>query len=270
MEALDRLLALVCRELGASRAWVEYGSAPPPEQAVASTIRDGWRLCASVEAPTAEARELLDELATSFDRVLCDAVADAPAPPQPSEAGETLRQTLDVLVERIGAQAAWVIDERSPVVWGASSHGRWLADVDRARSIGHALGDHEPSEVIGWMQGQQLPPPPAELVAHLPTIAAATKTVPAARLLVTWAAIAQASSQPGTWTWNRDPLHVMVRPFAAIYRVLALFDAPFSPLHAETTLSRAVPVLERLVTDHPPVDPTPKGARIHAFVPRGR
>ena len=265
MQALDRLLALVCRELGATRAWVEYGNAPPPG-ALSSPIRDGWRLCATVDEATDEGRAQLEELVSSFDRVLLEATGEAPAPQSRPDAGGPLRQMLDVLVDRVGASCAWVIDDRSPMVWGASKDGAWLGDVDQARRIGEALGKHPTKQVVGWLDGQQLPPAPRALLPHLTTIADAIERVGSDRLLMTWAAIAQASNQAGAWSWDRDPLSVIVRPFAAIYRLVVLFDGEFSPLHAETTITRALPVIERLVAEHPPVDPTPKGARVHAFI----
>lgn len=265
MQALDRLLALVCRELGATRAWIEYGNAPPPH-AVSATIRDGWRLCAALEDPTDQAGVQLGELASSFDRVLLEAAGEAPVPQAAPDAGAPLRQMLDVLVDRVGAFCAWVVDDRSPMVWGASSGGGWLHDADQARRVGKALGEHSPTQVIGWIDGQQLPPTPPALRPHLATIADAIERVESDRLVVAWAAVAQASEQTGAWSWDRDPLNVIVRPFAAIYRLIVLFDEEFSPLHAETTITRALPVIERLVADHPPVDPTPKGARIHAFI----
>lgn len=265
MQALDRLLALVCRELGATRAWIEYASAPPPD-AVSVPVRDGWTLCATVEEPSAETKTQLEELAASFDRLLLEAADKAPGPALPSETGEMLRHSLDVLVEKVGAHAAWVFDERSPILWGASTSGAWLTDIGRARTIGQTLGEHPPALVMGWAGGQQLPAPPTGLAPHLATIASATESVPADRLLTTWAAVGEASSQTSAWSWDRAPFHVRVRPLAGIYRLLVLFDDEFSPLHAETTINRALPVIERLVTDHPPVDPTPKGARVHAFI----
>ena len=119
MQALDRLLALVCRELGATRAWVEYGSAPP-QGVLSSEVRDGWRLCAALEHPTDAAQAQLEELVLSFDRVLLEATAEAPVPEVEADAGAPLRQMLDVLVDRVGASCAWVVDDRSPIVWGAS------------------------------------------------------------------------------------------------------------------------------------------------------
>ncbi len=265
MQALDRLLALVCRELGATRAWVEYATAPPSD-ALSCSIRDGWRLCVAVEDPSADTRDQLAELVSSFDRVLREATGEAPIPQVSADAGAPLRAMLDVLVERVGASCAWVVDDRSPMVWGTSKDGSWLGDADRARTIGEALGDHSPAQVLGWLDGQQLPPTPGVLLPHLATIADAIEQIESDRLLMVWAAVAQASNQTGAWSWDRDPLSVIVRPFAAIYRLVVLFDEAFSPLHAETTITRALPVIERLVAEHPPVDPTSKGARIHAFI----
>lgn len=265
MQALDRLLQLVCRELEAERAWIEYGSEPPPN-AVSAPVRDGWRLCATLPDPSDTARGRLEELAASFDRVLLEAAAAAPTPATGPDPATPLREALDVLVDRTAAEAAWVIDERSPVVWGASSGADWLTNIERAREIGRALGDASTEQVVHWVGGQQVPPPPAALQPHLPALAHALEDQRADRLLTLWAAVGRASDEPRPWSWQRDPLHVLVRPFAAIYRLMVLFEGPFSPLHAETTIGRALPVIERLVADHPPIDPTPKGARVHAFV----
>ncbi len=269
MQALDRLLALVCRDLSATRAWLEYASAPPSGSSIVSIpVRDGWRLCAALPDPVEDTQAIstkLRELARSFEHVTIEATTGAPNPAVGSSPDPQLRQTLDALVERVGAHAAWVIDERSPIVWGVSSSGDWLDGLERARTIGAAIGDASAQTVVGWTQGQQLPPPPGGLGELLPTLEVMLDDAEPERLLLMAAAVARASSERGDWSWERDGLHVMTRSFAAIYRLLVLFDASFSPLHAETTITRALPVIERQMTEHPPVDPTPQGARVHMF-----
>ncbi len=270
MQALDRLLALVCRDLGASRAWLEYASGPAEDPAVIGIpVRGGWRLCAAMPEPPPDAQALsaqLQELARSFEHVTIEASTDAPSPAVHAGPDPQLQQTLDALVERIGAHAAWVIDERSPIVWGTSSSGEWLEGLERARDIGAVIGDASAQTIVGWTQGQQLPPPPADLHTLRPALEAVLADHDAERLLFTYAALARASSERDDWSWEREGLHAITRSFAAIYRLVVFFDAPFSPLHAETTITRAMPVIERQMTEHPPIDPTPKGARVHMFI----
>ncbi|MDQ3037679.1 MAG: hypothetical protein M3Y87_35125, partial [Myxococcota bacterium] len=57
-------------------------------------------------------------------------------------------------------------------------------------------------------------------------------------------------------------VHVMVRDFATIYRLVLVFDAAFSELHAEAALIHALPAIERLVTSLPPRDPVSGGAKV--------
>jgi hypothetical protein len=60
-----------------------------------------------------------------------------------------------------------------------------------------------------------------------------------------------------------DPeLSLLVRPFATIYRLVLVFDGPFSELHAEAALIHGLPAIERLVTSLPPRDPHTGGAKV--------
>jgi hypothetical protein len=53
-----------------------------------------------------------------------------------------------------------------------------------------------------------------------------------------------------------------IRAFAGIYRVILVYEGPFSELHAEGALVRALPVITRLVTALPPRDPVSGGAKV--------
>ena len=59
-----------------------------------------------------------------------------------------------------------------------------------------------------------------------------------------------------------DEFSAITRRFGGIYRLALAFESAYSELHAEPTLTRALPSIERLVADLPPIDPTPAGARI--------
>jgi hypothetical protein len=56
-----------------------------------------------------------------------------------------------------------------------------------------------------------------------------------------------------------DDVGVLARPFGGIYRLVLAFDGPFPTLRAEGALRRALPAIERLVADLPPLDDGPKG-----------
>ncbi len=272
MEALDRLLELARRELGGVRARLEYAATPPPGDAVLWTaVADGWRVVIDYAAPPEDAagkQEQLDTLARSFDHVVHEARTAAPsaAGHDAVRVGHELRDVLDALAERTHASAIWVIDDRSPIVWGASSAGTWLSHAEQARTWGAALEPLDPDDVLRWLDGQELPPPPAPLARVAPALRRAIDDVadPRARL-VTFAALAGGAARTTAWSTHLGGTAVMSRPFSAIYRVVALFEPDFSELHAQTTLTRALPVIERLIAEHPPIDPTPQGARIHAF-----
>ncbi|MEM6293004.1 MAG: hypothetical protein AAGA54_17140 [Myxococcota bacterium] len=266
MEALDRLLGLVCRDLGATRAWLEYASGPEDgETTVRVPLERGWTLCASFEEIPDRAEAQLQTLAGSFRRAWTDATEDAPRPADDGQRIRSqIRETLDALEDRIAATAIWVVDERSPIVWGSSSRGSWLRNADDARSLGETFADAPPASVQRWLAGQQVPPPPAGLAERLEEVRARVEQAddPDA-LLLAWSAIARACASNRAWCTPVGDAHALSRPFAGIYRVVAVFDDECSPMHAETTVAKAVPIIERLVADHPPIDPTPVGARVH-------
>jgi hypothetical protein len=74
-------------------------------------------------------------------------------------------------------------------------------------------------------------------------------------------AVALARDDPDFTTRTND-FSAITRRFGGIYRLALAFENAYSDLHAEPTLARALPSIERLVRDLPPIDPTPQGARI--------
>ena len=63
---------------------------------------------------------------------------------------------------------------------------------------------------------------------------------------------------------------VLARGLAQVYLVAVIFDGPFSELHAEGAIVRALPLIERLVLALPPVEPPPAKAKVIALPrPRG-
>ncbi len=62
-----------------------------------------------------------------------------------------------------------------------------------------------------------------------------------------------------------DPPHLS-RPFAATYRVVLVFKAPFSEIRADGHLVRALPVIEKKTLALPPLDPK-GGAKVRLLRP---
>jgi hypothetical protein len=62
-----------------------------------------------------------------------------------------------------------------------------------------------------------------------------------------------------------DPPYLS-RPFAAVYRVVLVFEAPFSEIRADGHLVRAMPGIEKKVMSLPPLDPK-GGAKVRLLRP---
>ena len=231
MDAALRFLSLVAKEVGAADVRLELGGRPPASDAIVwCALDEGWRLVAVFAEPVQDVvatRDRLYALAESFDQTLAE--AQATAPPLRAHRAATARtaldQALETLAEQLGATAALVVDERSPVVWGSTRAAAWLHEVDWTSMLTSL--DDAPQE-------------------RRPLLAA----------------IARARESDASTVRDESGGGHLARSFSAIYRIVLVFDGDFSELHAEAALLRALPAIERLVGDLPPVDPTPKGARV--------
>jgi hypothetical protein len=85
-----------------------------------------------------------------------------------------------------------------------------------------------------------------------------------ARLAAALEAVREHGSEPRC-VREGDPPHLS-RPFAAVYRVVLVFDAPFSEIRADGHLVRALPAIEKKVLALPPLDPK-GGAKIRLLRP---
>lgn len=291
MDELLRLLALVKRELHADDARAELGGRPPPdadECVVWAPMGDAWRVVAVFDGPPedrggkqARLRALLAPFST----------ADRVSEPPPSATGERHRleldEELDRLAERTGARAAVVVDERSPVVWGSSAPraegwdldtmeyacqlaedaspfgvdaARWLAEGPPAASALRAAGVDE-TLAERWSHRfrrvSAIAPDwsPAEWHDALQIAIAIGETRKACR----------GGRAPERFAAHGETWGVFARGFAQIYLLALVFDGPYSELHAEGPLVRALPHIETLVLALPPVDPRPRRAKVIAF-----
>ncbi|EDM75513.1 hypothetical protein PPSIR1_31568 [Plesiocystis pacifica SIR-1] len=192
-----------------------------------------------------------------------------------------LHHALKVLAERSGALAAAVIDVDSPVVWARSdlAPGRDALDADALRAwatvarasadagvdLGAILaaGDDAPAAVDG------APELLAALVGAHPGAARWD-----ASTWRRWLRIARAihlareqfdrreGSEPFGPEASGELLGWSSQPVAGIYRVVLVYAGPPSELASTGVLRRALPVLERLITSLPPLDPRPHSGRL--------
>lgn len=267
MQPVHRFLALVVRELDASDARVELGGRPDPG-AVWAPLEGEFRVVALFDTPPpdpAAKREALATLAASFSGLVAS-VALPQGGGHHEPVARTLEDTLDLLVHRARAESAWVIDESSPEIWGSSEPGRPALDVDDAvflaklsdalGLLGLALDGPEALDaalVRARAAEKALAPTDVNaLLRDLEHLEAFPPGAREARTLRAMRALAKART-------GEADVGSMVRTFATIYRVVLVFAAEKSELHAESALIRALPVIERLVTSLPPRKPTGSG-----------
>lgn len=278
MQALLRFLEYVRRELGADDVRGEIGGREPGPDDIWGTMPGGIRVVAVFDTPPddpAAARAKLRALVESFASLAAPR-DEVPQGPQPRVGvGHDLDDALDVLAQRARALAALVIDDTSPVIWGSSLVPHGPEDVDEAMWVARvssaiaALG-LEPLDLL------------VKDADSVRTALMATGASDAAALsrdlerlrelgarvldrphLIAMRGIAAVREAEGKETSPLPAgLHLMVREFATIYRLVLVFEAGFSELHAEAALIHALPAIERLVTSLPPRDPVSGGAKV--------
>ena len=276
MDGVERFLAVIRQELAADDARLEVGGrAPRGERAVWVDLDDGWRLVAVFDQDVddlEERKQKLSTLVASFHGTIEELRREprVPSVAREATARSELRLCLDVLCEKAMAAAAVVVDEQSPVVWGTSTGAAWLDDAERAGEAGRLLNRAAQAgfDAMEWL-GRSDPATPAlpkdvrdELVARrgMLRLLVSQTTAPVARLAVL-RAVALARDD-GDISLRDEEFSAITRRFGGIYRLALAFEGAYSELHAEPTLARALPIIERLVADLPPIDPTPVGARI--------
>ncbi|AKF10228.1 hypothetical protein [Sandaracinus amylolyticus] len=277
MKALLRFLEVVRRELEADDVRGEIGGRDPGPDVIWGTMPGGIRVVAVYDAPPVELddkRVKLRALLESFASLGTREEASPPPPPRVG-AGHELDDALDLLAQRARALGALVVDDASPVIWGSSLVPHGPEDVDEATWVTRiaaavealgldplALFKREPDEVRGELQKAGASDAAAlardvERVREL-----GRRVLDRAHLLAMRAVAAVRESEGASAEPRAEGMHALVRSFANIYRVVLVFDAPFSELHADAALIHAMPVIERLVTSLPPRDPVSGGAKV--------
>ncbi|MBI2394958.1 MAG: hypothetical protein HYV09_35640 [Deltaproteobacteria bacterium] len=234
---MNRLIPLVRRELGAEDVRVLEPGDDAPAGALEVALPDGKRIAAVFAAPLDAAdretkQRRLEVLIESFRDSLRLVTPSRPPP------GESLHVELQGLAQRADAIDALVIDAQSPVVWGAAE------DTEGAP---HLLARDNVISLEA-RRDQTPPPPPTE-----PSLV--TRAIDAVRTLPEMPSLHRgghlhASVRDESFGW-------IARSFASIYVVVLVFDHPYDELRAERALASSLPVIERLVTALPPLDPSP-------------
>lgn len=284
MDELRRLLDVVRRTLDADDARAEVGGRDPDDARVVwAPLAGGWRVCAIFREPPAdpaEKRERLAALVAPFEEVA--ARAERPMGGLGPAKQRELDEELDLVAERAGARAALVFDERSPVLWGSSvprAPGWDVDTMERARALAAEvsgagidpaiwLAEGAPDE--GQLEQLGIDATVAQRWSHrlhrLADLAPDWKVgdwreaLQVARAVVAARAECRGGSAPERVSTDDDDYGVFARGFAQIYLCALVYDGPFSELHAEGALVRALPHIETLVLALPPVEPPPRTA----------
>lgn len=286
MDELRKLLDVVRRDLDAADARAEVGGRDPEDpRLVWASLAPGWRVVAVFDAPPEDAEAKHNRL-TALARTFEDVVkhVEPPAGGLGSAKQHALDEKLDALAQRAGARAALVFDERSPVLWGCSSARLAGWDVD-AMERACMLADEVTKaglDPVRWLADEG-PDPSALASAGVDETVARRWSHRFDRLSASapdWGAseweealriatgvMAARAECRGGRAPERVSTHdadwgVFAREFAQIYLCALIYDGPFSELHAEGPLVRALPHVETLVLALPPVDPPPRSAKV--------
>jgi hypothetical protein len=243
---LERLLALVRRELGAVDARVvPLGEAPIDDGThLSCAMADGSAVEATFDAEPSDReakRRRLEMLASTFDVVLEEGGASGRRS-RPSVT-VSLHEELVALTNRSGALNAIIIDANSPVVWGAAFPQGVVAQPPLASSprVAEAPANDDGIE----------PDAPSLRSRSAVHAVRGWGELAALRKGKHLRKIVHGDGEGGA------PVFLVAHSFASIYIVLVVFGAPFDELRAERAVVEALPRIERLVLALPPLDPEP-------------
>jgi hypothetical protein len=260
------VLDLLRRELRAANVYLEFGGTARLEPTVLSQALDEhWRVVAVfAEPPPADARDRLAALLEAFSSArpsLTPVARTLGRPPAERRLDEELLRLHELLTARV----ALIIDDSSPMIWGSSALRPHGIDVDFLLALASTTDELDREGL--------------EKLAHDLEHPGATSASPRERELEKlrsyapeltssdWYIALLASLAVAPFRRGRDrvprgrriiqppPVGYVAQPLASQYLLLFVFDEPFSQLHAEGTAVHAVPHLEKLIAELPPVDP---------------
>lgn len=287
---------MIRREMQASDARIEVGLMPPANVFASVEIGNGAYLVVHFDgAHTTDvgaAREKLAELIAAFREAADEASRAALAPlgtiplgagrsshppSHTSNAELALTEALQSLAALAKAELALVIDDTSPEIWGSSDPELLYHSTDDAIASARleaqlvagdggllpllALPAPERRARLAAFTTQGTPSELSALTRQLERIEQVTEDVEPARWRRVAHAIADARAVLPEVLAGSD-MHAHHKAFAGIYRAILVYESPFSELHAEGALLRALPIIEKLVTSLPPRDPASGGAKV--------
>jgi hypothetical protein len=303
---LERLASILKRELDAEDVHITSDAEEPnPATTLSWDLGRGRMLVLTFSTPPLDLQEKRARLAAlieSFADLFAEAAPELPrSRPEPTI---TLQSELNALAGRAHASCAIIIDAKSPVVWSASEAPTNTEDAPLDAQI-HDAFTHAKEIGISWRALLARPPGPLALrerkesksVAEsgrmlrlVPPVDELAGLTPSEREIIAQcaklgrSAIARVRANAILPQLHRgEHLHEAVldesvgylaRSFATIYVLILVFPGPFDELGAERAVTRALPIIERLVISLPPDDSpdspgTPNGAVV-ALRPRRR
>jgi hypothetical protein len=253
---VDRLLALVCRELGAREAVVldrdALGGGDDARE-LRVPLSEGRVLVVRFDSPPVEGaakQRRLEMLASTFDPL---SLASAEVPPRSRPPlARALQEELRALRTRAAAINALVIDANSPVIWGA-------AEPD-------GIGDEWPIAGESAAGGFESQPPKVanDVVALGVSVVPSRGAIETLRKLPLMAALRRGKHLRHVERDGRGPF--LAHSFAGIYCLVLVYSAPFDELRAERAIAESLGRVEQLVLALPPLDPSPRaGAGVIAI-----
>jgi hypothetical protein len=242
---LDRLLAFVCRELGAREAVVMDPGAvqerPDDPLELWGLRPDGRSVVArfDVAPPDREATlRRLEMLVGTFTAALDEEPPSGPLARPP--AASALHSELEELGQRAAALNVLVIDANSPVVWGAAKAAGLATDWSTGSGTENAVTSDpdDDSDAVDLSRAA------IDVLRHDRGLASSRKGKPVRHIERT------------------GEVPFVAHSFAGIYWLVLVFQEAFDELRAERAILDSLPRVERLVLALPPMDPSPQaGAR---------
>lgn len=283
VDEAHRFLEMIRRELGARDVRLELGLEPPSAAFASAPLGNGVFVVVHFDGTTTTdvgaAREKLIELVASFHDAAEEAagalgIARIPQSVSMPISGPemALTEALVILADLAKAEVALVIDDASPEIWGASDpllthvstdDALTVARLDvRLRESSLALPELLAMDDAARRARLAEAEIPAAEVASLARQLVRTHDVIDELPLPRWLRIAHAIAGARHAHLGFGLVRAHVRAFAGIYRAVLVYEGPFSELHAEAALLRALPTIEKLVTSLPPRDPASGGAKV--------
>ena len=306
---LERLASIVKRELDAQDVHVIQAvhvdsdvESAENGATITSDLGRGRKLVVTFSTPPTDRQAKLEHLAaliTSFADLFAEAAPELPrSRPEPNLA---LQSELNALAGRAHAACALIIDAKSPVVWSASEAPTNADDLpisaqqhdafEHARQLGISWRDLLTRPAGSLARGERkehksnndsgralrLVPPIDELAGLSPN----EREIIARHAELARNAITRIHAHPILPQLHRgEHLHeaireesfgYLARSFATIYVLILVFPGPFDELGAERAVTRALPIIERLVISLPPDDsPNTRKGAVVAMRPRRR